>query len=95
MLVLEGQSLSDIAVQACGSAEASFAIALANDCSLTEPLAPGQMLAVPPAVKKDIAAYFKDKGIKPATAITTEQYNNTIQGEGLEYWTIGEDFIIT
>jgi len=53
------------------------------------------MLIVPPAVKKDIAAYFKDKGIKPATAITTEQYNNTIQGEGLEYWTIGEDFIIT
>lgn len=95
MLVLEGQSLSDIAVQACGSAEASFAIALANDCSLTEPLAPGQMLVVPPAVKKDIAAYFKDKGIKPATAITPLQKADTIGGEGIGYWSIENDFIVS
>ncbi len=65
--VHDGQSLFDVAIQTCGSIEAAFDIATLNGRSLTDILPPGLELAVPEAVNKDIANYYANRNITPAT----------------------------
>lgn len=67
--VLQGQSLQDIAVQTCGTAEADFLIAVLNGLSVTDELQAGQVLDVPVAIEKRTAAYYENRNIKPATAV--------------------------
>ena len=95
--VLECQSLFDIAVMVCGSANAAFNIALENGISVTDTLTPGQELTIPDDIilQRDVAGYFLKKNILPATAKTEEQYANTIGGEGIEFWTIEQDFEVS
>ncbi len=66
MRVLEGQSLFDIAIQSCGSAEAAFEFAVLNGVSLTDEVT--IELSVPAVVDADIASYYANKGLQPATA---------------------------
>lgn len=66
MRVLEGQSLFDIAIQSCGSAEAAFEFAVLNGVSLTDDV--DVELLVPAVIDTDIASYFANKGLQPATA---------------------------
>lgn len=69
MRVLEGQTVIDIAVQESGSAEAAYRIARQNGISLTDDLQ--QMLEqieIPEVVDKQVAAYYANRNIKPATA---------------------------
>lgn len=93
MIVLEGQSLIDVAIQCCGSAEAAYEIAVLNGLSITDDLAAGRELNIPTAVNATIVSYYTQKGIKPATGITTEAENALI-GEGIEYWALEYDFVI-
>lgn len=67
MRVLEGQSLFDIAIQSCGSAEAAFELAVLNGVSLTDDV--NVVLLVPGIIDADIAAYFAKNGLQPATAL--------------------------
>ncbi len=90
--VSEGQSLFDVAIQSCGSAEAAFALAVENGLSISDELAAGQEIHYSTIVNRDIAGYFADKGLKPATALTADDSNNL---EGIGYWSIGADFIIS
>jgi hypothetical protein len=66
MRALEGQTLFDIAIQSCGSAEAAFDFAVLNGVSLTDE--PTLIDVVPGIIDADIAAYFAKKNIQPATA---------------------------
>lgn len=67
--ILPNQTLLDIAIQECGTAEAVAEIALANGLSVTEDLEPGMELKIPLVKKNDeILNYYKQNGIKPATA---------------------------
>ena len=66
MRVLEGQSLFDIAIQSCGSAEAAFDLAVLNGVSLTDDVTVD--LSVPVVIDADVASYFAKKNIQPATA---------------------------
>jgi len=91
-IVLEGQSLLDIAVQECGSVEAVIAIAVLNNISITDDLQVGQVLQMPAPVNKQIAQYYKSKNLKPATAGNLDFMN---QDEGVGFWSIGNDFIIS
>ena len=95
VLVIEGQSILDIAIAKCGSAEAAFEIALLNEISITEKLIPGQTLELPAVVKKDVVEYYQSKGINPATNITSDEFNSTIGGDGIGYWAIENDFIVS
>ncbi len=94
-LVLNQQSLFDIAVQTAGSAEAAFDLALENDLSLTDNLEVGE-----PIVEQGnwsnrrVAEYYAAKGLKPATAATDEQFNE-ILGEGIGFMGIEIDFIVS
>lgn len=68
-ILLPRQSLWDVAVQHCGSADAAFAIAEANAHVPTarNTLNPGDTLAVPDPVNKKVAAHYANHGIVPAT----------------------------
>jgi hypothetical protein len=88
--VLNGQSLFDVAVRTAGSAEAALAIAAANDLSVTDALPAGMALAVPEVVNKQVADYYRVNAIAPAT-----DYIGDDLGEGVEYWEIEENFVIS
>jgi hypothetical protein len=71
--VLSEQSLIDIAVQSTGSVESLFELALKNDSSVTEALVPGAGIEVGGASSnKQVTAYYKAKGLKPATYSSRE-----------------------
>lgn len=63
------QSLWDVAVEHCGSADAAFAIAEANGHVPTarNELSPGHTLVVPEPVNSKVAAHFANHRIVPAT----------------------------
>jgi hypothetical protein len=85
-IVLNRQSLPDIAIQASGSTEAMFDIAAANDASITDELS-GKTITVPGIVDKQVADYFRINGITPATALTDSVFE-----VGIGFWTIEFDF---
>ena len=68
---VSGQTLFDIAVQVSGSAEAAFEMALINSIGITDELTPGMVLSPAGIFNKQIASYYHDKQIKPATSIVT------------------------
>lgn len=93
--VKNGQSLFDIALQMCGSAESAFELALMNGLALSDELVNGQVLEVPAVAEKQIVQQYAVDNVFPATAITADQYNETIEGEGIGFWGIEFDFIIS
>ena len=66
--VQSGQSLWDIAVQHCGSAEAALEIAALNGLLPTSQPKTGEQLIVPNVENKKVARYYAEHGIVPATA---------------------------
>ena len=68
MKVSEGQSMIDIAMQACGSADAAKDIAELNGLSITDVPVIGRELLTPDVVSKSIASYYQSNKIQPATA---------------------------
>jgi hypothetical protein len=95
-IVLDNQDLLDVAVEYCGSADAAYDIALLNDLTVTDDLTPGIELKLPSVVNKKIASYYKTKGLEPATGITMNSENPLpVSLEGIGYWAIETDFIIS
>lgn len=72
VLVQQGQSLLDIALQTTGSAEAAFDLALKNGLSITDDLSAGDELLTTDLFNKHIKSYYDNRNIKPATALTEE-----------------------
>lgn len=72
--VLEDQSLFDIALQQCGSIEAAYEIALANESkitSLTEPVPVGTILEIAASAGNTntlVKEYYEINNIKVASA---------------------------
>jgi len=92
----QGQNILDLAIQYCGDASAAFEIALLNGFSLTDDLAADKVLELPAEVDIAIANYFKNNGLVPATG-TSILGMGTPEEEigGIEYWAIGETFIVS
>jgi hypothetical protein len=95
--VLHNQTLIDLAVRYCGTALAGFDIAKLNSMSLTDSLTAGQQIQIPETDYgfREVANYFRSKRHQPATAWNPD--NSIIQPkpEGIDYWAIGIDFIVT
>ncbi len=92
--ILHHQSLLDLAVQHTGTAENAFDLALANGLSLTGDLEAGDWLVASSQelkANKDILSYYTAKNIQPATAITAA----VERPQGISYWAIGINFIIS
>ena len=94
--VLHNQSLFDIAIQHTGSVENAFAIAAANDMSITCFLQSGSKIIIPSDVKmnNDVKNYFDAKKIQPATGTTEGTENGTEELEGISYWIINKNFVV-
>jgi ABC-type antimicrobial peptide transport system ATPase subunit len=83
------QSLFDIAVQYCGSAEATAEIARMNNIALHEDVQAGTVLSVPPELSKETALKYRLNSIEPATGDVGEQVPSGIDFMGIEI-----DFIV-
>ncbi|SDC52317.1 LysM peptidoglycan-binding domain-containing protein [Williamwhitmania taraxaci] len=90
-----GQNLLDLAVQHYGTVEQVLSLALANGLSPTQALVAGEEVSVGLPVNRAVASLYAVNGIKPATAITQAEELQTISDEGVEFWAIEEDFIIS
>ncbi|QIY83414.1 hypothetical protein HER18_07660 [Chryseobacterium sp. NEB161] len=95
--VLHKQSLLDIAIQHTGSVLNVFLIAQANGLAVSDELVAGSELTIPDVENNnDILNYYSSRAIQPATAITTIIDDNTEPKlEGIGYWIIGDDNIVS
>jgi hypothetical protein len=68
--VHHNQSMLDLAVRYCGTAEAALDIAFLNGLMLTDSLTPGQKINIPTTDygAQDVVNYFNGKAHQPATA---------------------------
>lgn len=94
--VLSGQSLFDIAVQYTGNVVNTYAIALANNKSVTEKLTLGEILLIPAGllIASRELKYLTSLEIVPATAITVDQDTVLIPKLGIGTMVIGSTFIV-
>lgn len=95
--ILNGQTLADIAIQETGWLEGLFDLSVTNGISLTEEIAAGSNLDVADTdVNQPAFRLIKLEEIKPATAfgyvITGEEEPGQ---EGIEFWAIEIDFIVS
>lgn len=93
--VLERQSLLDFAIQHTGSVANAFAIAVANNISVSSFLIAGSELLIPGDVLKDedILNFYNSKQIKPATG--TVKTPLPIERGGIGYMQIGSTFKVS
>lgn len=95
-VVLEGQSLLDVCVQYYGSAQHVFVLCDANDLLPDDLPAAGTTLIIPnmPQMNTEIVSQIIKQGITPATLPVNNFDASLDLPEGIDYWTIGIDFII-
>lgn len=69
--VLSLQSIYDISIQYTGTVDNAFAIAKANQRSISDELTTSEVLIVPDSLVKDVKVlqYYKARNIVPATAL--------------------------
>lgn len=68
VVVRDGQTLADIAIQEFGAVEVLPALALANGRSMTEELSAGDVLTLPDKIyNRLMQGYCKDHDVRPAT----------------------------
>lgn len=88
MIVKERQTVFDVALQYCGSAEAAFEICRLNDLSMSDTIEPGTELELPAVVSKKVVDYYTNNAIEPATEDT-----DTADEEGMQTIADGEAMI--
>lgn len=89
------QSMLDIAMEYSGTTEAAWDIAQANGLSLTDDLKLEPMLK-PAITNQRIVTNFLTLRHSPATGITNAEINQQLgAGEGIEFWAIEYDFVVS
>jgi hypothetical protein len=83
-----GQTLTDISIQHLGSEEAVGELARLNSLDLTAVLIPGQVLYLPDVVGKRVVRVYTERNYVPAANVSSLL-------EGIDYWAIGIDFMIS
>ena len=92
--ILDGQTISDIAVQALGDAERSMEVAYLNGMSLTDDLIAGSFINVPDfdLSEKNVVQLFSDPANAPASDDSAGGVDEILEGIG--YWYLENDFIV-
>jgi len=96
IIVIEDQSLVDIALQEHGKALVGFELALLNGFSLTDDLFPGQKLEKAESLlaNTDTANYFRGKGQMISCGSRVSAGNLPIKPVGIGAMIIENDFIV-
>jgi hypothetical protein len=96
---MAGQTLLDSAIQQVGGMDGLFILARLNGFSVTHDLTDGQQLEYPlTPVNRQVQTAFQNNGWKPASATTQVKAGDpppVNQLEGVDYWGIEIDFIIS
>ncbi|MCQ2313282.1 MAG: hypothetical protein MJZ84_07550 [Paludibacteraceae bacterium] len=93
---LSHQSILDLSLQHCGSLEAAYALADGNGVSISDDLITGEQLLAPKVMDKDVTLHYGVNSIQPATHITNAEINDILSiGEGIEFWAIEFDFMVS
>lgn len=95
LIVEPWQNIFDIAVQAYGDLSGLVNLTADNLKSLTGNIVPGETLKTRNVViNKLVVDFIKGKGIKIATGLAPEK-DAELKPEGIEYWAIEYDFIVS
>jgi len=96
VFTLFNQTVFDMATQQLGSLEAVFALAQLNNMALSDDLQTGQQLnySITP-FNKAVLKIYQDNGYKPATGCTLPGQQPPVGLQGIGYWAIGFDFIVS
>lgn len=89
-IIKERQTITDIAVQYTGSADAALEIARLNGRSVTDVMEPGTFLIIPQPTNRRKADFYARREMDPAM----EMYVTNKPG-GIGYMQIGTDFIVS
>lgn len=84
-----GQTLLDVAIQHLGAESAVADLAQLNELDMTADVEVGDVLKLPEVVNKRVVKVLKDGGHIPATNYISDDL------EGIEYWDIEGDFIVS
>lgn len=95
VVVEQGQSLRDIALQNCGDISALIDLAWMNDLSITDDISAGTVLQLPEVVNQDVVSYFKSKRENENLIPATGNADDSIELEGIGYWYIGLNFKVS
>jgi len=95
--VQDGQTIIDIAIQELGDPGRIFEIAALNNMSITDLLVVGSQITVPDydQTKKEIVKIFSNQSNKPASGYFRNGANDPVIKEGIDYWAIRNDFIVS
>lgn len=89
------QNMFDLALQAYGDLAGVFQLAKDNELDMTADIKPGDVLKTrKEVINKLIFEYYRGRGIKPATGLTPEE-NELLKPEGIDFWGIEYDFIVS
>ena len=93
VIVADGQTWLDIAMQELGDVERAIELAQLHNRSVTGPLKSGEILTVPDPVasKRSIIQVFRNTANKPASGESSLSIGGL---EGIEYWAIENDFVV-
>ncbi len=95
--VTYGQTWADIAMQELGDAERQLELAFINGRSLTDVLQSGEVIEVPAfdLSKKQTVQLFTNSANKPASGDNFILPGTVQPGEGIEFWAIENDFVVS
>lgn len=97
IIVKDGQTPLDVALQYCGELSVIFDIAEGNGTDdITKDLLPGQMLKVPNVVDSTVSGFFKLIYNTPVCALSEDDIEQAGEGgvsdKGVGFWKIGSTF---
>ena len=87
----QGQWLGDIAVREAGNIESVVEMAINNDISIIDKMAPGSFIRRPTPSNRRVMNYYNIKNIYPATS--TEPDGRSFSGIG--YMSVDINFIVS
>ena len=92
-----GQTWLDIALQELGDMERAIELARLNNRSITDELQAGEELLVPDfdSQKRSIIQLFRNAANRPASGDTFIAADPDTVGEGIEFWALENDFVVS
>jgi len=91
IIVKDRQTFLDIAMQEAGSLEAALKIAFLNGMSMTDDIVSEQVIGTVPVLFPEVVGAFSKENRHPASAAVLDDESEL---EGIDYWAIGDDFIV-
>lgn len=92
--VASGQNIFDIAIQLYGNIEGIKHLVKENGIGLTDDVEPGVPVKSDKEIDRLVVDYLNGRNIKPATGMSAEEAN-IITPEGIGYWAVGIDFVVS